>query len=430
MTNNEVITMSSDDEGNIDRERIVDGQQVPDEYFCPICQYLLWKPRSCSSCQHLFCQKCIKMWIDNSNSEKKCPFRCQAFEERRCPPYVQSLLSRLTIHCRNASFGCTEVVSYDLLEHHERVQCQYLSEKCSECEQLVMLSELNEHREVAGLCVPRPIKCTICQNYIEKSIFREHFHSCCQSRINEHFERSVQHQTLANGGTIPPNNGMAFAQSIMNTVHLFEQQKQLSRLPTSLKGVDEIQRAREQNCSHLYHILLMFKFILFNWSKAPFLIFTLSTGAFIALCAVLLTGYVLFCHWIYQRVYFGVFLLSFFTFLLGYGTSILFDLISDKTMILCFGIFLFLSGCTSRTSLEVFEMSLFFKRPELNILLCCAGILIMKIILLSIRFYYCSMPVYIAAAFLSFINIYFGFFIHRAYANSLLRATNQPLITV
>ncbi|CAF2580276.1 unnamed protein product [Rotaria sp. Silwood2] len=41
--------------GDIDRDRIVDGHLLPDEYFCPICRCLLWNPRSCASCQHLFC---------------------------------------------------------------------------------------------------------------------------------------------------------------------------------------------------------------------------------------------------------------------------------------------------------------------------------------------------------------------------------------
>jgi len=79
MANNEIVTISSIEEGDIDRDRVVDGDLVPDEYFCPICQYLLWKSRSCSSCQHLFCEKCIRTWIENPNSGKRCPFRCEPF---------------------------------------------------------------------------------------------------------------------------------------------------------------------------------------------------------------------------------------------------------------------------------------------------------------------------------------------------------------
>jgi hypothetical protein len=51
MTINALVTISSIEQGYIDRDRIVNGDLVPDEYFCPICEYLLWKSRSCSSCQ-------------------------------------------------------------------------------------------------------------------------------------------------------------------------------------------------------------------------------------------------------------------------------------------------------------------------------------------------------------------------------------------
>jgi hypothetical protein len=61
---------SSTEESDIDRDRILDGHLEPDEYFCPICQCLLWKPRSCASCQNLFCQKCIRTWLENENTEK------------------------------------------------------------------------------------------------------------------------------------------------------------------------------------------------------------------------------------------------------------------------------------------------------------------------------------------------------------------------
>jgi hypothetical protein len=45
MTSYLVVTISSIEEEDIDRDRIVDGDLVPDEYFSPICEYLLWKAR-------------------------------------------------------------------------------------------------------------------------------------------------------------------------------------------------------------------------------------------------------------------------------------------------------------------------------------------------------------------------------------------------
>ncbi len=125
MASNRLVTISSIDEGDID------CNLVPDEYFYPVCQYLLWKPHSCSFCQHLFCEKCIQTWIEKPNSGNRCLFRCEPFEDRRCPPYVQPLLSRLKIHYKNSEFGCTQILSYDQLEYHENVECKYLSQQCS-----------------------------------------------------------------------------------------------------------------------------------------------------------------------------------------------------------------------------------------------------------------------------------------------------------
>ncbi|CAF1327741.1 unnamed protein product [Rotaria sordida] len=237
--------MSLIEVSGIDRDRIVDEHLVPDEYFCPICQYLLWKPRSCSSCQHLFCEKCIQIWIGNVNSANRCPFRCEPFEDRRCPPYVQSMLNRINIHCRNSSFGCDKVLSYNLLEQHENTECEHLTQQCFDCQKLVLVSKLNEHQQIPGLCIPYPIKCTICQNYISKSLFRDHFHQCCQMKTDQLMDQRYQDeilQTRTNDQLQPPINGMELIQNRIDTIQMYEHQRHMSRLPTTLKGVDEVRQ--------------------------------------------------------------------------------------------------------------------------------------------------------------------------------------------
>jgi hypothetical protein len=228
MASNALMTISSIEEGDIDRDRIVDGNLVPDELFCPICRYLLWKPRSCASCQHLFCEKCIQRWIEDPISGKSCPFRCQTFEDRRCSPAIQSLLSRINIHCRNSEFGCSQILRYDQLEYHENVQCQYLSKRCSECNKLILLSTFDEHQRIPGLCIPCPIQCTICKNSFEKSLFREHFHQCSQQQINL-LNQIARLQRILTGQTMYQNT--------VNAAQLIEEQRQNSRLPTKDGGV-------------------------------------------------------------------------------------------------------------------------------------------------------------------------------------------------
>jgi hypothetical protein len=273
MTSNAVGNISSIKEGNIDRDRIVNRDMVIDEYFCSISQYLLWKPRSCSSCQYIlyFVKKCIQTWIKNPNSAKRCPFRCEPFGDRRCPPYVQSLLSRLNIHCRNFEFGCKQIVCYDQLESHENIKCEYLSQQCLVCDKLVLASKLSEHQQIRGLCIPCPIKCIIYQNDIEKSIFREHFDECCQKLTNELIEMSSRHRNsvkLISDQSIRANCGEIFLQGVTNKVELVEQEKEMSRLSTNLKFVDAIRQSKEEKLNYFDNFLLILKLILLNWSKA------------------------------------------------------------------------------------------------------------------------------------------------------------------
>jgi hypothetical protein len=213
-------------------------------------------------------------------------------------------------------------------------------------------------------------------------------------------------------------------------MQLFEQQQQMARLPTNLKGVDAVRRAREQNCGHFYHILIMLRFILLNSSKIPYFILIFSTGGFTAVGVLIIGIYTIFSHWAYTQIYRGPVFIILLSYILCYGTSIFFQFVSDSTIIFCFGLLIFLWGCTSRASLEILEMNALFNRTILSIVFCCIGILIMKIILLLIRFYYWSMPTYVAAGLVTFLNFYLGLKIHLVYANTIATTTNQPVMPV
>jgi hypothetical protein len=289
-----------------------------------------------------------------------------------------------------------------------------LTQQCLECEKLVLVSKFDEHRQIPGLCVPSPIKCTICQNYIEKSLFREHFHECFRRRIDE-----LNRIESLNGQTIRPNNGLIFVQSVMNAMELFEQQMQMSRLPTTLNDVDVVRRAREQNCGHFYHILVMLKFILLNWSKIPFFILTLATDAFLEIGLLTFRGYTILSHWAFAHTDRERLFIFSSGFILHFGTSFICQYVSDTTIIFCFSLFLFLWGCTNRLSLEIFEMNPLFDKTGFCIVYCCLGIFIMKIILLLIRFYHWFIPKYVVASLLLVINFYLSIKAHLGYANTI-----------
>lgn len=71
-----------------DNENIKNPGEVDDEYMCPICVHLLWKPVECQNCQRFFCKRCI----DRCLKEKPdiCPL-CKRYQEKRCSPMFYTL---------------------------------------------------------------------------------------------------------------------------------------------------------------------------------------------------------------------------------------------------------------------------------------------------------------------------------------------------
>ena len=410
MTCDTVVIQLFPEGEEIDRERIVNQDLAREECFCSICQCLVWKPRACSTCHQIFCEKCIQTWLDNPTSQNKCPFRCQPFKDDPCSLEIQSALSRLNIRCRNASFGCSEIVPYDQLEQHENIQCQYPTKRCSKCEQWVLVSKFDEHQQSKDLCHPCPIKCTICRNYFESALMQEHFHQCCNKKLTESMTRVFRnpYNQTRNGNQIAQTDVAQLAYQYMLTLPaLFQQQKEMSRLPTSLKGVDAVQRAREQNHAYLYHMFVMLKFVLLNWTKIPFFILMFTFDGFLAIGIAGLGLYVLFCQQVCRNIYSGFPVLIIITCLSTYSFQFICQLFSDQTIILFFELAKFFLICaTHRVSLEIFEFSPLFNRPKLCILLYCLALLVIKISLLFIRLFYSVIPTPIAAVLFISVNSY------------------------
>ena len=127
--------------GYLDPERINNRKGEYDSnadlLTCMICQNILWKPVSCKNCENSFCSRCIETWIEKqgNRSQKQCPFDC-SYEQKRAPPVLNNLLSKLQIICSYAPRGCRQILSYDQLDAHEN-SCEYERTPCSICNLLV-----------------------------------------------------------------------------------------------------------------------------------------------------------------------------------------------------------------------------------------------------------------------------------------------------
>jgi len=185
-----------------------------------------------------------------------------------------------------------------------------------------------------------------------------------------------------------------------------EQQTRTSRFPSSLKGIDRVERAREQNCSYFYHILIMLEFFILNWLKLPFFTNVFVWNSLCGVYQIVIGIYSIFGAWIRRDI--G--LASSFVVLLGdieiYGCSILLQSVSDSMVILCLIIVGFFICCSARIPLETYELDPLFNHSILSVFVGCLSLCGVKTILLFIRWYYSFVPVSLSIIFIFLFNSY------------------------
>ncbi|EDX10611.1 GD14579 [Drosophila simulans] len=92
--------------------------EVDEELTCPICSGVLEDPLQAVMCEHAFCRGCINEWLTR---QPTCPVDRNALTTanlRAVPRILRNLLSRLSITCDNAPYGCTAVLKLDAYNSH------------------------------------------------------------------------------------------------------------------------------------------------------------------------------------------------------------------------------------------------------------------------------------------------------------------------
>ncbi len=384
---------------NVDRNRIVDNGLIDKIYFCTVCKYLLWQAHSCSSCETLVCGKCLDIWFENPLNRSKCPFGCQSSEYCLCIPAFQALLSSLNIQCRNASLGCEEVIPYDQLEDHQKNHCQYRSQRCRKCNTLVLIENFEKHCQETGLCISYPMKCNICEDLIEKVDFEEHLHSCCQKRLNQFFTDASSKQT-----TTRHENAVAYLQRLNAITELVDSRIIRSYLTSFYYFINMFKRAREENCSYLSYLSTLMNSFIRNWSQIPYVILMIVIAGMTMMLILLLSIHSYLLILIQTNEIRGSIYLILLTFILTYVNFIFVQIFSDGTILFCLSIFCFFFGCLLKIPLEVLQADFLCKKPILSMILGCFCLLLIKMVLFFIRFYYwflgadlsCSIIIFLA----------------------------------
>jgi hypothetical protein len=166
--------------------------QHADLVHCPVCGYILWKPVTCSLCENSFCFQCIQKWlfeqqeqiIENDNQIKslsliRCPFNCSPYKQRKCPPLLISILSKLTIECQNKLYGCQQILLYEQLEKHQEEFCQYKIVQCPGCKQNIFKESFDKDQHLLK-CIYIEVECLKCQSVFKRK--DKHNQSDCNQK--------------------------------------------------------------------------------------------------------------------------------------------------------------------------------------------------------------------------------------------------------
>ena len=102
--------------------------EVINKFLCPVCQDVVYRPKM-TPCEHIFCFKCIKLWLETSQT---CPVCRQLIDKNGTtnpPKAFQEELLKLKVKCTFREKGCSDEIDLKSLQKHERT-CKFKGPRC------------------------------------------------------------------------------------------------------------------------------------------------------------------------------------------------------------------------------------------------------------------------------------------------------------
>ncbi|MCQ2818027.1 MAG: hypothetical protein MJ252_12245 [archaeon] len=125
-------------------------------FQCPICLEISKEPTECSTCEQIFCKKCID---DCVQRKTVCPTCRQQFAPKQIDRNIRTVYERSLMPC---PFGCNALIEFGALDKH--------SEECPKLEK----------RPYQGYT------CGFCDFYGEKEELLSHLKTCQKMNLNVH----------------------------------------------------------------------------------------------------------------------------------------------------------------------------------------------------------------------------------------------------
>jgi len=153
----------------------LDGTIEYDEIICSLCLNIIKNGVRCADCGQSFCDYCITQYFSLHN---QCPNG--KYVKQPLDKLYEKILGKLSLHCKNAKFGCPEIIEYHKVSLHEE-KCEYEGMPCpfEGCEKMFAKKDLPEH---LAICAFYLITCKDClEKFVRKNT--EAHEKKCQEKI-------------------------------------------------------------------------------------------------------------------------------------------------------------------------------------------------------------------------------------------------------
>ncbi len=131
--------------------------KVPEDHQCTICTNILTDPVLTECCGQLFCDGCIKKWLQK---QKTCP-HCRdvnfaSIKDKR----MKRVINSLKVYCPNRSKGYDKITTLGECNQHLE-KCLFVEVSCTKkCGERMLRKELQDHED--NKCPNRLVRCQYC----------------------------------------------------------------------------------------------------------------------------------------------------------------------------------------------------------------------------------------------------------------------------
>ncbi len=178
--------------------------KVPEDHQCTICTNILTDPVLTGCCGQLFCDGCLKKWLQK---QKTCPHCREANFNNMKDKRMKRAIDTLNIYCLNRSKGCDKITTLGECNQHLE-KCLFVEVSCTKkCGERMLRKELQDHED--NKCPNRRVQCQYCtlEGMHKEITAKSHLDECVNFPIscpNNCGHEKIQRKNLADHQKVCP----------------------------------------------------------------------------------------------------------------------------------------------------------------------------------------------------------------------------------